>query len=191
MTALSREAEAAALAEALLNRFGDLGRVLCAPRPALTQVPGMSEAAADSIGTLHTAAMALLRAKAKTGPVIGSWDALVDYAHACCAHRETEAFHVLWLDRKNRLICDDQMGQGTVDHCPVYPREIARRALEVNATACILVHNHPSGDPTPSEADISMTARVRDALEVLGIVLHDHLVVGHGRDASLRASGHL
>ena len=123
-------------------------------------------------------------------PVIGSWQALMDYC-ALTVRGPIERFHVLYLDRKNRLITDERLGVGTVDHVPVYPREVVKRALELNASALILVHNHPSGDPTPSDADISMTMQIRDAAEVLGIVLHDHLIIGKERELSFRAHHYL
>ena len=123
-------------------------------------------------------------------PVIGSWQALMDYC-ALTVRGPIERFHVLYLDRKNRIISDELLSTGTVDHVPVYPREIAKRALELNASALILVHNHPSGDPTPSDADLSMTAQVQDACQALGLVLHDHLIIGKSRELSFRASGYL
>jgi len=122
-------------------------------------------------------------------PLISSWDALLDYCHTTMSHRDTEEFRVLFLDRKNRLIADEAQGRGTVDHVPVYPREIMRRALELSATALILVHNHPSGDPTPSDADIAMTDQVRRAGEHLSVTLHDHLIIGKSCELSFRAEG--
>jgi len=124
-------------------------------------------------------------------PLLSSWDALLDYCHTAMAHRETEQFRVLFLDRKNVLIADEEQAKGTVDHVPVYPREIVKRALELNASALILVHNHPSGDPTPSEADLSMTAQVQAACAALGLVLHDHLIIGKSRELSFRSAGFL
>jgi len=123
--------------------------------------------------------------------MLTGWDALVDYCHTSMAHRATEQFRILYLDRKNVLIADEEQARGTVDHVPVYPREVVKRALELNASALILVHNHPSGDPTPSESDIDMTRRVQDAAEALGLTLHDHLIVGRERELSFRASGYL
>ena len=123
--------------------------------------------------------------------MLSSWDALLDYCHTAMAHRETEQFRVLYLDRRNVLIADEEQARGTVDHVPVYPREVIRRALEINASALILVHNHPSGDPTPSEADIAMTEQIRQAGALLGLVLHDHLVIGKSREVSFRAAGYL
>jgi DNA repair protein RadC len=121
--------------------------------------------------------------------VISSWDALIDYCHTVMSHRETEHFRVLFLDRKNTLIADEEQARGTVDHVPVYPREVVKRALELNASALILVHNHPSGDPTPSSSDIAMTGQIRAAAEALGITLHDHIIVGRSQEQSFRASG--
>lgn len=121
-------------------------------------------------------------------PVLTSWQAVLDYC-ALAVHGEEERFHVLYLDRKNRLISDERLAIGTVDHVPVYPREVVKRALLLNAMAILLVHNHPAGDPAPSEADITMTKQVQEACAVLGITLHDHIVVGAGREFSLRAEG--
>ena len=123
--------------------------------------------------------------------VITNWDALLDYCHTAMAHRETEQFRVLYLDRKNILIADEEQGKGTVDHVPVYPREVAKRALELNASALILVHNHPSGDPTPSQADIDMTNQIELACGALGLTLHDHLIVGKSRELSFKSEGYL
>ena len=123
-------------------------------------------------------------------PVIGSWQALMDYC-ALTVRGPIERFHVLYLDRKNRIIADELLSTGTVDHVPVYPREIVKRALELNASALILVHNHPSGDPTPSDADISMTHQVKDACQALGLKLHDHLIIGKSRELSFRSQGYL
>ena len=131
----------------------------------------------------------MARAKVMQRQVIASWDALLDYCHTAMAHRETEQFRVLYLDRKNVLIADEEQGRGTVDHVPVYPREVAKRALELNSSALILVHNHPSGDPTPSQADIAMTRKVEAALDALGITLHDHLIIGASDELSFRSEG--
>ena len=123
--------------------------------------------------------------------VISGWDAVLDYCHTTMAHRETEQFRILFLDRKNVLIADEEQAAGTVDHVPVYPREVVKRALELNASTLILVHNHPSGDPTPSEADIEMTEKINTAVQVLGITLHDHLIIGKSREMSFRSAGYL
>ncbi|MEL7087616.1 MAG: DNA repair protein RadC, partial [Planctomycetota bacterium] len=131
------------------------------------------------------------RAKVLNKQVISSWDALLDYCHTTMAHRETEQFRVLYLDRKNVLIADEEQAKGTVDHVPVYPREVAKRALELNASALILVHNHPSGDPTPSQSDIDMTAQIETACQALSLTLHDHLIVGKSRELSFKSEGYL
>ncbi len=123
--------------------------------------------------------------------VISGWEAVLDYCHTTMAHRETEQFRVLYLDRKNVLIADEEQARGTVDHVPVYPREVVKRALELNASALILVHNHPSGDPTPSGADIDMTRQIDEAAQALGLTLHDHLIIGKSQELSFRSGGYL
>ena len=140
---------------------------------------------------IEAVAQRMARSRVMHQPVLSSWDALLDYCHTAMAHRETEQFRILFLDRKNVLIADEEQARGTVDHVPVYPREVVKRALELNASALILVHNHPSGDPTPSEADIAMTAQIQEAAAVLGITLHDHLIVGRSREVSFRALRYL
>jgi DNA repair protein RadC len=179
------------LARRLLDTFGDFNGVVTASPNRLTQVQGVGDAVVQELKIVEAAAQRLARAKVMQRQVLSSWDALLDYCHTTMAHRETEQFRILFLDRKNVLIADEEQAKGTVDHVPVYPREVVKRALELNASAMILVHNHPSGDPTPSQADISMTAQVRDAATVLGIVLHDHLIIGRGRELSFRAAGYL
>jgi DNA repair protein RadC len=179
------------LARRLLDAFGDFNGVVTAPPARLTQVQGVGDAVVQELKIVEAAAQRLARAKVMQRQVMASWDALLDYCHTTMAHRETEQFRILFLDRKNVLIADEEQSKGTVDHVPVYPREVVKRALELNASALILVHNHPSGDPTPSQADISMTAQVRDAAQVLGITLHDHLIIGRGRELSFRAAGYL
>lgn len=179
------------LAHRLLHTFGDFNRVLSAPLARLEKVPGVGEAVIQELKIVEAAAHRMARARVMNRAVLSSWDALLDYCHTAMAHRETEQFRVLYLDRKNVLIADEEQARGTVDHVPVYPREVVKRALELNASALILVHNHPSGDPTPSEADITMTAQIQEAAAVLGIVLHDHLIIGKSRELSFRASGYL
>lgn len=179
------------LARLLIDTFGDFARVISAPPARLTQVSGVGEAVVTELKIVEAAAQRLARGRVMQRPVLSSWAALLDYCHTAMAHRETEQVRVLYLDRKNVLIADEEQGRGTVDHVPVYPREIVRRALELNASALILVHNHPSGDPTPSDADIAMTAQIQDAAAVLGITLHDHLVIGKSREVSFRAMGYL
>ena len=175
------------LARQLLERFGDFNRVLSASPARLGEVPGVGPAVVTELKIVEAAAQRLARSRVMQQPVLSSWQALLDYCHTAMAHAEIESFRVLFLDRKNVLIADEAQGSGTVDHVPVYPREVVRRALELNASALILVHNHPSGDPTPSEADITMTAKVREAAQVMGITLHDHLIIGKSRELSFRA----
>ncbi|MBW6506454.1 MAG: DNA repair protein RadC [Rhodobacteraceae bacterium] len=179
------------LARRLLDTFGDLNRVLSAPPARLAEVGGVGEAVVQEFKIIEAVAHRMARARVMNRAVLSSWDALLDYCHTAMAHRETEQFRVLYLDRKNVLIADEEQARGTVDHVPVYPREVVKRALEVNASALILVHNHPSGDPTPSESDISMTAKVHEAAQALGIVLHDHLIIGKSRELSFRAQGYI
>ena len=177
------------LAHRLIDSFGDFNRVLSASPERLRAVSGVGEAVIVELKVSEAAARRLTRSRVIGRPVVSSWEALLDYCHTAMAHRETEQFRVLFLDRKNVLIADEEQARGTVDHVPVYPREVVKRALELNASALILVHNHPSGDPTPSEADIAMTGRIRDAAEALGLALHDHLIVGQSTELSFRAAG--
>lgn len=179
------------LARRLLDTFGDVNRVLSAPPARLAEVQGVGEAVVQELKLVEAVAHRMARSRVMNRAVLSSWDALLDYCHTAMAHRETEQFRVLYLDRKNVLIADEEQARGTVDHVPVYPREVVKRALEVNASALILVHNHPSGDPTPSESDIAMTAKVQEAAQALGIVLHDHLIIGKSRELSFRAQGYL
>lgn len=179
------------LARALLEQFGDFNRVITAPAERLIEVNGIGESVITDLKVLEAVAHRLARSKVMKRHVISSWDAILDYCHTTMAHRETEQFRVLYLDRKNTLIADEEQARGTVDHVPVYPREVAKRALELNASALILVHNHPSGDPTPSQSDIDMTARVQDACLALGLTLHDHLIIGKSRELSFRTEGFL
>ena len=151
----------------------------------------MGDAVIVELKIIEAAAHRMARAKVLNQNAISSWDALVDYCHTTMAHRETEQFRVLYLDRKNMLIADEEQARGTVDHVPVYPREVAKRALELNASALILVHNHPSGDPTPSPSDISMTQQIEAACIALGLSLHDHLIVGKSRELSFKSEGYL
>lgn len=179
------------LARELIETFGDFNRVISAPIPALSGISGIGEAVITEIKVIEAAAHRLARSKMMQRPVIASWDAVVDYCHTVMAHRDTEQFRILFLDTKNALIADEEQAAGTIDHVPVYPREVVKRALELNAASFLLVHNHPSGDPTPSNADIEMTERIRAAADTLGITLHDHLIVGKSKELSFRASGYL
>ena len=177
------------LARRLLETFGDFASVVSAPLPRLLSVPGVGPAVATELKIVEAAAHRMARARVLRRHVVSSWAQLLDYCHTVMAHREQEQFRVLFLDRKNVLIADEEQARGTVDHVPVYPREVVKRALELNASALILVHNHPSGDPTPSKADIDMTAQIEAAAQALGLTLHDHLIIGRERELSFRAEG--
>lgn len=179
------------VARRLMETFGDFARVLSAPRDRLLQVRGVGEAVVLELKIIEAATHRMARSKVMQRQIISSWDAVVDYCHTTMSHLETEQFRVLYLDRKNVLIADEEQSRGTVDHVPVYPREVIKRALELNASALILVHNHPSGDPTPSEADITMTEKIQSAAEMLGLALHDHLIIGKSTELSFRSSGYL
>ncbi|SFB11762.1 DNA repair protein RadC [Poseidonocella pacifica] len=179
------------LARHLLEVFGDFNGVLSAPPSRLLKVSGVGPAVVCELKVVEAAAHRLSRSRVMERHAVSSWQALIDYCHATMAHRETEQFRILFLDKKNVVIADEEQAQGTVDHVPVYPREVVKRALELNASALILVHNHPSGDPTPSDADITMTNQILDAAEVMGITLHDHLIIGKSRELSFRSEGYL
>lgn len=177
------------LAKRLLKNFGSLADVFNAPDKLLREVPGVGEAVINEFRLMAAIGDAVLRGRILDRPVLSSWEAVLDYVRAHIGFREVEHFHVLFLDKRNRLLRDEIQQSGTVDHTPVYPREIARRALELNATAIIMVHNHPSGDPTPSKADVTMTKTVIEAAAPLGVVVHDHIVVGREGHRSLKAMG--
>ncbi|MGP1275191.1 MAG: RadC family protein [Caulobacterales bacterium] len=177
------------LAKALLARFGDLGRV-CAARPdQLTEIKGVSDKVALDLNLMQEMATRISREQIAGRAVISSWSALLDYVRTALQNASTEEFRVLFLDKKNRLLADEFQASGTVDHAPVYPREVIKRAIALDASALILVHNHPSGDPTPSHADIEMTRQVIDIGRPLSIVVHDHLVVGRDKVASFKQLG--
>lgn len=177
------------LAKALLARFGSFAEVIAAPRARLVEVKGVGESVANHLKIVEAAAQRLAKTKVMGRAALSSWSALLDYCTAAMARSQTEEFRVLFLDRKNMLVADEVLNRGTVDHAPVYPREIVKRALELNASAIILVHNHPSGDPAPSKADIAMTREVTTAAKALGITVHDHLVIGRGGHASFKSLG--
>lgn len=179
------------LVNRLLDRFGNFNAVISAPAARLSEMYGVGEAAIVELKIVEAAAHRLARSRMLDRPVISGWDAVLKYCHTTMAHRETEHFRVLYLDRKNILVADEEQARGTVDHVPVYPREIVKRALELNASALILVHNHPSGDPTPSDADIAMTRQIVAAAGALGLTVHDHLIVGKSAELSFRAEGML
>lgn len=179
------------LAKALLDRFGTIRDTLNADSAELEKVKGVGESAIASLKLAQSLSLYLLKEAAKEKPVLQTWRHVLDYCQASMAHLKNEQLRLLFLDRKNRLIEDEVQQTGTIDQTPVYPREVARRALELGASSLIMVHNHPSGDPTPSNADISITQKVQGALEPLNIALHDHIIIGKGSHVSLRAEGHI
>ena len=183
------ETDSARLAAALLEEFGSLGGVAGAAPGDLAQASSVGAVLRAELTLLREFAVRLARAEACRRPVITSWTALVAYVRAALAHEPREQFRTLFLDRRNQLMRDELVADGTVDHAPVYPREIIRRALELSASALILVHNHPSGDPTPSQADIQMTRQIVEAARVFNLQVHDHLVVGREGTASFKALG--
>ena len=176
------------LAKRLIEKLGDFGEVIAAPKERLLEL-GLSEGSVAQLKIIEAAAQRLARTRVLKRPAISSWTALLDYCATTMARESREEFRVLFLDRKNFLIADEVQTTGTVDHTPVYPREIVKRALELGASALILVHNHPSGDPSPSRADIAMTAEVVAAAKALKIDIHDHLVIGRNGHASFKSLG--
>lgn len=177
-----------ALAKALLARFGSIAEVLGAPPARLAEIKGPGETSITHLKVLQAVAQRAQGDRiARDQPILSSWSQLIDYCHAQMAFEAVEQFRILFLDKKNRLIADEVQQVGTVDHTPVYPREVIRRALELSATALILVHNHPSGDPAPSAADVRMTKEIADAAKPIGIIVHDHIIIGRAGHASLRA----
>ncbi len=177
------------IARALLERFGDFAAVIAAPMPELQAVEGMGEAAAAALKLVQGAALRLSVTQLRKADLLNNWDRLLGHLNAAMAREPVEQFRVLFLDSRNRLIADEAQTRGTVNQTSVYPREVVRRALELHATALILAHNHPSGDPTPSRADLEMTAEVKQAALALGILLHDHVIVGRGAWLSFRQQG--
>jgi len=176
------------LAKDLLDRFGGIAALLSADPEALASA-GLGLAGIAALKAAREAALRLMRSELQERPVVGSWDKLIDYCTAHIAHGTVEEFHILFLDRKNVLLKHEQQQRGTIDHTPVYPREVVKRALELQASALILVHNHPSGDPTPSKADITVTQDIKKAAAPLGVVLHDHVIIGRNGHTSLRDLG--
>ncbi|HTK79442.1 MAG TPA: DNA repair protein RadC [Rhizomicrobium sp.] len=177
------------LAKDLIAKFGGFAEVIAAPRERLLAFKGLGENAVTQLKIVEAAALRLSKSRMLGKPALSSWQAVLDYCTAAMARNTHEEFRILFLDRKNVLIADEVQGQGTVDHTPVYPREIVKRALELSASAIILVHNHPSGDPTPSRADIEMTRTIVAAAKALNISVHDHIVIGRGGHASFKAMG--
>ncbi len=174
------------LAKDLVRRLGSFAEVLAASPARLRQVDGLGESAIVDLKIVEAAARRLARGAVAKRPVLSSWTAVIEYCRTAMAFADTEQFRLLFLDKRNALIADEVQGTGTVDHTPVYPREVVRRALELAATAVILVHNHPSGDPTPSSADIQMTREIVAIAKPLGVSVHDHIIVGRDGHASLK-----
>lgn len=177
------------LAKRLLAEFGDLNGVIAASKHRVLKVEGANEWVYYHLRVVEAFGHRMAQAKIMKRDVVSSWEALVTYCRTAMAHREVEQFRVLYMDRRNVLIADEEQAKGTVDHVPVYPREVVKRALELNASSLILVHNHPSGDPTPSNSDIAMTERIQDACDTMGIVIHDHVIIGKKGEYSFSANG--
>jgi DNA repair protein RadC len=175
------------LAKRLLERFGSFAEVINAPPERLKEIKGVGDTVVTHLKLVRAAALRLMRDSIMQRPVLASWASVVEYCRAAMGFEAREQFRILFLDKKNRLIADEVQQQGTVDHTPVYIREVVKRALELSASAIILVHNHPSGDPTPSRADIDMTRQIAEAARPLGIAIHDHIIVGRQGHASLKA----
>jgi DNA repair protein RadC len=177
------------MAKALITRFGTFSETLNAPEELLREVPGIGEAAIVELKLVRAAALRLMRGEVLDRPVLSSWSLVLDYCRATMGFESKEQFRILFLDKRNQIIADEVQQTGTVDHTPVYVREVVKRALELSATAIVLVHNHPSGDPTPSRADIEMTKQIVAAGKPLGVVVHDHIIVGKKGHASFRGLG--
>jgi DNA repair protein RadC len=175
------------LAKRLIARFGSFAEVVNAPQERIMEVAGASVAVVTELKIVRAAALRMMRGEIMEKPALSSWSQVMDYCRAAMAFAPREQFRILFLDKRNRLIADEVQQEGTVDHTPVYVREVVKRALELSATAIILVHNHPSGDPTPSRADIEMTKQIVDAGGKLNILVHDHIIVGRHGQASLKA----
>lgn len=179
------------IAKRLLAHFGSFSEVINAPDARLGEVPGVGTAVVTDLKLIRTAALRLMRGEVMSKPILASWNQVIAYIRAAQGFADKEQFRMLFLDKRNQLIADEVQQQGTVDHTPVYVREVVKRALELSASALILVHNHPSGDPTPSRADIDMTRLIVDAARPLGIVIHDHVIVGRQGHASLKSLGYI
>jgi DNA repair protein RadC len=177
------------LAKLLIKHFGSFADVVTADVERLREVDGMGEASIVAIKTTQAAALRMMQEQFIDRPALSSWNAVLDYMQARLGRSTVEELHAIYLDRKNTVLADEALQRGTVDHTPVYPREIVKRALDLGATALILVHNHPSGDPTPSRSDIEMTKKVKKAVAAVDISLHDHIIIGRGKHASLKSMG--
>lgn len=174
------------IAKALLEKFGSLAQVFGAPAARLQEVKGIGESVAYDLKLVSQISQRMLKSELRDKQLLSSWTAVIDYCHSAMAFEEREQFRILFLDKKNVLIADEVQQTGTVDHTPVYPREVVKRALELSTTAIILVHNHPSGDPTPSRADIDMTQLIMETAKPLGITLHDHIIIGKDGHVSFK-----
>jgi DNA repair protein RadC len=174
------------IAKALIARFGTFAEVISAPANLLMEVKGVGPAIVTELKLIRAAALRLTKGEVINRPALGTWNAIIEYCRAAMAFEDIECFRLLFLDKKNQLIADEKQQTGTVDHTPVYVREVIKRALELSATAIILVHNHPSGDPTPSLADIDMTKKIIQAAEKLNILIHDHIIIGRKGHVSFR-----
>lgn len=174
------------LAKTLIATFGSFAEAVNAPEARLAQIAGLGDAAITELKLIAASASRVAKGAIKNRVTLGSWSAVIDYCRTAMAFADIEQFRILFLDKRNQLIADELQQTGTVDHTPVYPREVVKRALELSATAVILVHNHPSGDPTPSRADVDMTRAIADIAKPLGIEIHDHIIVGKNGHASLK-----
>ena len=181
-----RRGDVKPLAKELIKRFGSFAEVIGAGPRRLMEFDGVGAAVAFDLKVVEAAARRMLKGEVRKRPVLGSWAAVIDYCRAAMAFKEVEEFRILFLDKRNCVIADEVQGTGTVDHTPVYPREIVRRALELSATAVILVHNHPSGDPSPSQVDVKLTRQIIDMAAPLGVSVHDHIIIGRNGHASLK-----
>jgi DNA repair protein RadC len=174
------------IARELLTRFRSFGGVIGAPEIELRGVEGVGEAGAAALKLIQAAALRMMRQDLASQPVLSTWDRLTDYLMAAMGHERTEQFRVLFLDGRNKLLADEVQGRGSINHAPAYPREVVRRCLELHATAVILAHNHPSGEPAPSREDVALTTQIVQAAATLGISVHDHIVIGRGKFLSFR-----
>ncbi len=177
------------VAKELIARFGSFAEAIAAPLGQLVEVKGVGEKTALDLKIIQATASRLAKENVLDAPILSSWSALMDYCRSEMQYEAKEQFRVLFLDKKNRLIADEIMGKGTVDRAPVYPREVIKRALDLSATALILTHNHPSGDPTPSQSDIDMTKKIIDAGGTMGIIVHDHIIIGRNDIVSFKTLG--
>jgi DNA repair protein RadC len=177
------------LAKSLLQKFGSLAALLQADQGLILETPGAGLAVLHAIQLMHAVMVKALQHEMMDAPVLASWQSVLDYCKTTMAYDKRETVRLLFLDRKNKVMADEVQQTGTVDQAPIYPREVVKRALDLGASALIIVHNHPSGDPTPSAADIEMTAKVQEAAKPLGIQIHDHIIIGKGRHTSLKSMG--